>query len=176
MNQTLKSNLNIEDNDQNSFNEFTSIIIDILNNNEYKKLDLYTQHLNTSRLQHCINVAYYTYKMSKSLKLDYISATRGAMLHDFFVYDWQEVHSFNEHKNMHPKVSLENAKKYFEINNIMEDCILNHMWPATNTKPKTMEGHIVQIADKYSATVEVSKQSYRFVKGKTLNILAYITK
>ena len=58
----------------------------------------------------------------------------------------------------------------------MEDCILNHMWPATNTKPKTMEGHIVQIADKYSATVEVSKQSYRFVKGKTLNILAYITK
>ena len=47
MNQTLKSNLNIEDNDQNSFNEFTLIIIDILSNNEYKKLDLYTQHLNT---------------------------------------------------------------------------------------------------------------------------------
>ncbi|NLC96252.1 MAG: HD domain-containing protein [Erysipelotrichaceae bacterium] len=160
-----------------SLNEFILIISEIIENAEFQKLEYYSQHLNTSRLQHSINVAYYTYKMSKSLELDYISATKGALLHDFFLYNWQDKnHNFTEHKYMHPIAALENSKKYFEVNEIMEDCILNHMWPVTHTRPKTAEGHIVQLADKYSASIEMSSQSYRFLKGKTLRLFAAITK
>lgn len=154
------------------FNEFTTIIEDILNNAEYQKLDYYSQHLNVSRLQHSLNVAYYTYLWSKKLKLDYISATRGAMLHDFFLYDWKEKKQTPKtHAFQHPLAALKNARQHFEINNIMEDCILNHMWPMSYSFPKTPEGQIVQIADKYSATLEVSHQAYKLAKLKTMVLL-----
>ena len=65
-------------------------ILTITTNREFKKLAYFSHHIYTSRYQHSINVAYYTYKMAKALKLDYVSATRGAMLHDFFLYYWQD--------------------------------------------------------------------------------------
>lgn len=78
--------------------EFSELIKPFLENSEYLKMDNYAQHLNTSRLQHSINVAYYTYQWAKSFGLDYVSATKGAMLHDFFLYNWQEEnHSAREH-------------------------------------------------------------------------------
>ncbi len=153
----------------NKINEFTLIIEDILQNEEYQKLDYYNQHLNVSRLQHSLNVAYYTYLWTKKLGLDYISATRGAMLHDFFLYNWQDKNETpSEHAYNHPKVALKNAKKYFKINKIMEDCILNHMWPMSKNIPLTKEGNILSMADKYCATFEVTNQAYQFVKLKTM--------
>lgn len=177
MSHLLNIDLNIEETELKKLSEFTSIISDILTNREFKKLAYFSHHIYTSRYQHSINVAYYTYKMAKALKLDYVSATRGAMLHDFFLYYWQDDKlTIKEHSDLHPKITLENAKKYFEVNEIMEDCILNHMWPMTSTMPKTMEGKLVQTADKYSASVEVSKESLKMVKVKTFGLLAFITK
>lgn len=168
LNSILKSNIN-----KTSVNkdEFIEIIKDILENTEYQKLDYYYQHLNVSRLQHSLNVAYYSYILAKKLKLDYFSATRGAMLHDFFLYNWQEKETAQEHAFNHPKKALINAKQHFEINPIMEDCILNHMWPLSENAPKTKEGYIIQLADKYSATAEVSIQIYEIIKNKTITLL-----
>lgn len=47
------------------------------------------QHYDTSCYEHCMNVAKYTYLICKKHNLDYISATRAAMLHDLFLYDWR---------------------------------------------------------------------------------------
>lgn len=140
--------------------EFISIVADITKEPEYQKLKNYTHHHATTRYQHCLNVAWYTYIWCKASGLDYISAARGAMLHDFFVYDWRSEQPIKgRHSAVHPKIALENAKKYFEVNEVMEDVIINHMWPNTIRPPRTPEGMVITVADKYCATLEWSKHA-----------------
>ena len=71
------------------YTEFLNIIDDIISNKTVQKMNDYKHHCDTTCFEHCFNVAYYTYTISKKLKLDYKSATRGAMLHDLFLYDWR---------------------------------------------------------------------------------------
>ena len=67
-----------------SLEEFFSIINDLLKSSKVQEMKIYNQHAGTSCYKHCMQVAYYTYIVCKRLNLDYISATRGAMLHDLF--------------------------------------------------------------------------------------------
>ena len=64
-----------------SINEFKSIINDIATNPNVLSLKNRVQHKNKSRYYHCLCVSFYTYAICKKLKLDYVSAARGAMLH-----------------------------------------------------------------------------------------------
>ena len=79
-----------KDNSQNliiaepSINEFRSIINDIATNPNVLSLKNRVQHKNKSRYYHCLCVSFYSYAICKKLKLDYVSAARGAMLHDFY--------------------------------------------------------------------------------------------
>lgn len=66
------------------FNEFEMIINDIITNKQVLKMKNYRQHCDTNTYDHCYNAAKYCYKICKKLNLDYKSATRAAMLHDFF--------------------------------------------------------------------------------------------
>ena len=141
--------------DNDTAMEFLNTVADIAGNGEYLKLREYTHHNSTTRYQHCLNVAWYTFLWCKNGDLDYISAARGAMLHDFYLYDTKEFRKTGaSHNVVHPRQALSNAKKYFEVNAIMEDCILNHMWPSGKGKPKTVEGFVVSAADKYCASLE----------------------
>ena len=69
---------------------FFEIIKDITSNETVKQMKNFKQHCNTSCYKHCMQVAYFTYITCKKLKLDYVSATRAAMLHDLFLYDWRK--------------------------------------------------------------------------------------
>ena len=99
--------------------EFKQIVNEICQNPKVKEMANFMQHANTSCYEHCLRVAYYTYVICKKLNLDYVSATRGAMLHDFFLYDWHEhrkVNSFLElHAFSHPRIALSNSLKYFNF-------------------------------------------------------------
>jgi uncharacterized protein len=105
------------------------------------------------------DVAYLSYRVCKFLKLDYRSAARGALLHDFFLYDWRN-HDVPDlarkkfHGIEHPTIAVANAKKHFSINEIEEDIIKKHMWPLTLTPPKYKESFIVSFADKYLSSKE----------------------
>ena len=72
--------------------EFDEIIKDITENSNVSALKDHIQHINSSRYAHCKEVAFYTFLICKKLNLDYISAARGAMLHDFYFYDWRNKH------------------------------------------------------------------------------------
>ena len=63
------------------YDEFISIIQDLIQNPTVKQMRNFNQHADTSCYKHCMQVAYYTYIVCKYFRLDYISATRGAMLH-----------------------------------------------------------------------------------------------
>lgn len=138
--------------------EFYEIIKDIYEHDEFLKLKLHHHH-NSSIYEHVMDVSYFSYRACKFLKLDYRSAARGGLLHDFFLYDWRnhDVPDLPEHKYHgieHPKIALANANKHFILNDIEKDSIIKHMWPLTLVPPKYKESFIVSFADKYLASKE----------------------
>jgi uncharacterized membrane protein len=138
--------------------EYYETVSDILHHEEFLKLKDYFHH-NSSIYHHVHDVAYFSYRISKFLKLDYRSTARGALLHDFFLYDWRN-HDVPDlprekfHGLAHPSIAVANAKKHFSINDIEADIIKKHMWPLTIVPPKYKESYIVSFADKYLSSRE----------------------
>lgn len=141
--------------------EFNDIIKPIINNKEVQKMKLYRQHGDVSCFDHCLNVAFYSYKIARLFNLDYVSMTRAALLHDFFLYDWRNNNGilqegfFDKHAFVHGKIAYQNASKYFKINDKEKDIIINHMWPVTIKPPKYKETFIITLTDKYSTVKEM---------------------
>lgn len=138
--------------------EFYDIINDIYRHEEFIKLKRFFHH-NSSIYAHVRDVAYFSYRACKYLKLDYRSAARGALLHDFFLYDWRnhdepDLHRDKYHGIEHPRIALANAEKYFKLNDIERDIIVKHMWPLTLVPPRYKESYIVTFADKYLSSKE----------------------
>ena len=159
-------------------NEFFEILDDIINNDTVKQMKNYRQHCNTSCFKHCMQVAYFTFIACKALKLDYISATRAAMLHDLFLYDWRKKYRNVElpglHAFVHPLIAFENASSIFDLNDKEKDVIIKHMWPVTLSFPRYRESYIVTIMDKYSALLETYLYIQDKLKKKTFYRYAYI--
>ena len=116
----------------------------------------FKQHYNTSCFDHCYMASFYCYLICKKLKLDYISATRAAMLHDLFLYDWRKKQPDRKglHAFTHPRTSYENACKIMDLNKKETDIILKHMWPLTLKLPRYRESYILTFVDKYCALSE----------------------
>ena len=72
----------------NQNTEFLSIIEELVNNETVQEMKKYRQHYETSCFEHCYLASYYCYLICKKFNLDYKSATRAAMLHDLFLYNW----------------------------------------------------------------------------------------
>ena len=150
--------------------EFNNIIEPIISNEKVLEMKNYYQHATTTCFDHCLDVAYYSFVVAKKLKLDYVSLTRAAMLHDFFLYNWRgsgafmEKGFFNQHAFSHGKTAYKNASKYFELNDKEKDIIINHMWPVTLSLPKYKETFIITLTDKFSTLREM----YKYFTNNTL--------
>lgn len=155
--------------------EFYTIIKDIITHEAVKEMHNYRHHYDTSTFDHCLCVSYLSYLICKKLKLDYKSAARGAMIHDFFLYDWhiefKPKHRFDFHATSHPRKALENANKIFVLNAKEKDIILKHMWPITFFNfPRYLESIIVLLVDKYCTICEGHRYySKQKAKKKQLN-------
>ena len=128
-------------------------------------------HHGINRYDHSYRVAYHTYVITKKIKLNYKSATKAAMLHDFF---HSEVQDDNSVKRLiaHPDYAVINAKKHFGINEMEEDIISKHMFPITFSPPKYVEGWIVDIVDDYVSIYERLLSVFKSLKfGLNANIL-----
>ena len=137
--------------------EFINIVKDIISNDTIQSLRLYKHHYGSNRYEHCLSVAYYSYKICKFLGLDHVSAARAGFLHDLFLYDCQNPETRPEnHIKEHPKVALANAEKLFLLNDIEKDIILKHMWPVAFSAPHYLESFVVTFVDKYCAIKELS--------------------
>lgn len=144
--------------------EFYECIKDLAHHPAVLEMKKYIQHGTTTCYQHCLNVAYYNYRLCKWLGLDARKAARAGMLHDFFLYDWHEhVARTGEHFHglTHPRVALRNARKYFALTPLEEDIILKHMWPLTIIPPVHAEGFIICLSDKYCGLCETAGDRHR---------------
>lgn len=118
-----------------------------------QSMEEFTQHGNTNTFEHCKQVADCSYKIDSflSAKSDLKVLLTGAMLHDFFLYDWHEDDgSAGLHGFTHAAIASDNAKKYFNVDEKTSHVIQSHMWPLNITNiPRTREAWIVCMADKY---------------------------
>ncbi len=135
--------------------EFKIIIKDLIENTTVQQMKNYKQHYNTTCFDHCYSASYYCYCICKKFNLDYKSAARAAMLHDFFLYDWRMKKKPNGlHAFTHGKTACANACKLFDLTEKEKDIIIKHMWPVTPALPKSIEGFVLTFVDKYCAMHE----------------------
>ena len=117
----------------------------------------YIQHGTTTVFAHSVRVASLSLKLAKRLhlKVNRKSLLRGALLHDYFLYDWHEKdRSHRLHGLYHAGTALKNAKKDFHLNKLEENIIARHMFPLNPIFPRYKEAWIVCLADKYCAAEE----------------------
>ena len=140
--------------------EFIKIIKKTINHNNFKQLKSIRHHINSNTYRHSIKVAYLCYHHFKkhNLQVDLISLIRGALLHDYFLYDRRKNKKFF-HFITHPKTAYNNAiLDYDKINKIERDIILRHMFPLTPIPPITKEGWIVCYYDKIATITDIFKK------------------
>jgi hypothetical protein len=170
----IKDHLSRKDLHREDDAEFMLMAAEISGNEEYQRLKTFKHHT-SSIYDHILEVAYLTYRISKQLKIDYRSATRGALLHDFFCYDWRN-HDIPDldrkkfHGLHHPRIALENSEKNFTLNDIERDVIIKHMWPLTIMPPRYAESFVVVFADKFVASREYSSRFKTFMAAKITKI------
>lgn len=139
-----------------SFDDIAKTIINTSKFNELKS----ESHHGLTRYIHVMRVSKYTYKISKFLHLDYVSATRAALLHDYFtIEDFNGITGIKRGIE-HPNIAYDNALKDFELNKKEENAITAHMFPLGTTIPKYKESWVLTLVDKSIATYELSK--YKF--------------
>ena len=124
---------------------------------EVQSMQKFIQHGHTSTYQHSMNVVRLSYWLNKHFHLhaDEKALLVGALLHDFYLYDWHEKnreHSLHGFK--HPYFAFRNADRDFKLNDIEKNVILRHMFPLTPIPPACREAWIVCMADKYCSARE----------------------
>lgn len=142
---------------------FDYISKDILNNRKFQKI-AYESHHGITRMEHSMRVARHVYKVSKKLKLDYESATRAALLHDFFTNaEFGENHGLIQGV-VHPNIALQNARGEFKLNAIEENAIETHMFPLNMKMPKYKESWVLTLTDKAVAIYEYISYKFSYTK------------
>ena len=148
--------------------QYLSIVGDILEDEKFAEMKEIIHH-GLDRMGHSLRVSYYSYKISRILGLDYESAARGGLLHDFFFEKNVKANPKTRLQTLfnHPKYALNNASKRFNLTEMEKDIIVSHMFPVAINPPKYVEGWIVNLVDDAVAIAEVSykartKISYSF--------------
>ncbi len=121
----------------------------------------YVQHSDMSVFQHCCHVAYLCCVLSVRMGLDvsYRELIRGALLHDYFLYDWHHTHAFNfRHAFGHSTLAMKNALMDYPLTEKEMQIIQRHMWPLTVVPPTCKEGWVIVIADKICTILEVFRK------------------
>lgn len=123
-----------------------------------RRMKNYIQHGSVTTYDHCRSVARVSYWLNSRLHLgsDKKALVAGAILHDFYLYDWHTQSAKNcLHGFTHPVKACDNAVHHFHINEKEQNIIRSHMWPLTLVHPPMCrEAVIVCIADKYCSLSE----------------------
>lgn len=158
------------------FEEKNAILLEygrqILESDNFKQTMAHMQHGSMSVYHHSLNVARYSIAINRYFKLGAIEKEliRGALLHDYFLYDWHTQHHCKLHGFYHPGIALRNAEKEYHLSKREKDIIRKHMWPLTIVPPLCREAWIVTMADKYCSLLETIRiHNRKFAQGVTMN-------
>lgn len=156
---------------EKDFQQFLAYIQDILQKERVLSMNHFLQHGSISCLKHSLAVSYYSYELVKKLHIpcDERSLVRGALLHDYFLYDWHANEAWHKwHGFRHPGFALRNAKQDFILTKKEQEIIKKHMWPLTIIPPRHREAWIVNTVDSISSIIEVmgTKKPLHFLEQR----------
>lgn len=117
----------------------------------------FIQHGSVSTYEHSVAVTKMCLRLARWLHIstDKRSLIRGALLHDYFLYDWHKPRTEGDlHAFSHAEKALRNASRDFLLNEIERDMIQCHMFPLTLRPPHFRESAILCLADKVCASRE----------------------
>ncbi|MCD8357737.1 MAG: HD domain-containing protein [Oscillospiraceae bacterium] len=130
----------------------------------YRMEHMFLQHGNTTVFEHSVHVADVCLHLAHKLHLDVDEAAliRGALLHDYFLYDFHQMGRGRMlHCIRHPRKALQNARQDFALGVVEEDIILRHMFPVTPIPPVCLEAWLVCLVDKYCAAEETAETFFQ---------------
>lgn len=129
---------------------------DILISENMKAEKNFVQHGQTSTFEHSFNVACISIFLLNMfhIRADERAVVRGALLHDYYLYDWHAEKTDKLHGFAHAGLALKNARRDFDISPVEEDIIKKHMFPLNIKPPVYRESIAVCIADKLCAVME----------------------
>ncbi len=133
---------------------------DVLKSDSFRSMKEFKQHGDVSVLSHSLRVAERSLKFSNALQklhieLDEKAIVRGALLHDYFLYDWHEKNVYHRlHGFTHARTALRNAEREYSLTPMEREIIVKHMFPLNIKPPTCKEAWIVNLADTYCSTGE----------------------
>lgn len=136
--------------------DFRALAAPVIAAGRVRLMDGFVQHGDTSTLDHVEAVAWEAFLLSRRwhARVDERALVRGALLHDYYLYDWHDPSHPRLHGFRHPGFALANAEKDFDLADVERDLIAHHMWPLTPAPPRHTEAWLVCLADKIVSTRE----------------------
>jgi len=125
------------------------------------------RHHDDSLLKHSLTVSLAAFYIARAFNADEVATARGALLHDFFLYDWRDG-TKRRHATRHARTALKNAKAYFSLDPVEEDIIVTHMWPIGGPFYSFHESFLVSSVDKIVSAKEavlMLRQAHPRAKG-----------
>ena len=158
-------------------NRLESIYQAFLNDEKILRMKDISMHRGSNCYLHCFKVAKKAIKKSlnrKDINLEVVLL--GAILHDYYLYDWRKDYSkLKGHGKNHPDIAINNAIKDFNISDEVKRVIKTHMWPINIKEfPNTKEAKIVSISDK-AVTIVESLTTKKHKEKKKEKYLSYIS-
>ncbi len=136
---------------------YFACVEDLITSEQVESMKQWRHHFSVTTYDHSLFVSYVAFRLARRLGRDYRMAARMGLLHDLYLYDSHDksAHPGNQCFD-HPVAAARNAAQLVELSAKEENIILSHMWPLAKTMPRSAEALIVNAADKFCATLEVS--------------------
>ena len=151
--------------------EYNNIVNHVLKNPKFLEINN-CRHHGITRLEHSFRVSYFSYKITKKLRLDYKNTAVASLLHDFFTNDQFSKKELRLSAFRHPKKCLENATEFFSLSDMQKDIIYSHMFPLIPRPPRYLESWIVSMVDKVVAAYEFTLSYHKLYFSKIENMAA----
>lgn len=140
---------------------------DVLKSDEFQEAFYQPHHVVTNVAVHSINVAIVSIVICLLLakigiQTNMRDMVRAALCHDLGIMGREKKYKNNRECCMqHPVDSVEVAKKILgDYDDKTLGIIETHMWPVRPGRPKSIEGYVITVADKYAAVMERVHSDY----------------
>ena len=143
--------------DEQKRQQLEEIYLYFFHHEKIQQMKAVEMHRGSNTFIHSFRVAKVAVKRAlRHKKVDLETLLVGAILHDYYLYNWRTDRSkLKKHGKNHPKIAANNAKADFDVTNEVQDVIKQHMWPINLKEfPKTREARIVNLADDHVALLE----------------------
>ncbi|NCE63801.1 HD domain-containing protein [Pseudoflavonifractor sp. 524-17] len=155
--------------DEANWSSFLRCVADLIGSAQVLSMRDIPHHPGCNCYEHSVFVAYVAFRLARRWGLDYRTAARCGLLHDLYLYNAREpgTHPGNQCFD-HPVAAVRNARALCgTLSSKEENIIISHMWPLAKRRPRSKEAAVVNLADKFCATAEVT-QIWRAMRMRQL--------